>query len=164
MLLRALTLTEVLVVMLIAGILFLSVMEGMWLFRRQTDSIVTRITRNLRFYEGYYRLEDIITSTDSIASIGGDRILCRKSPSENITLFLCDSVLIANYRNHTDTLFTRVERLQVIKASGQSRVDTLCLLIREGNDPWAIKFPVQPSVTKAPLQQMEEIEQIYGYH
>jgi hypothetical protein len=109
--LRATTLAETLVVMVVAGIVLLVVTEGFVLFRNHTAGLAGRITENSRFYDGYYRLEEMAAGADSITGENGRAIFWRGG--ERTELVLRDSMLIAFYGSISDTLIQGVGRLAV---------------------------------------------------
>ena len=60
------TLAETLVMMIVAGVIFLSVMDGLTLFTRLQTQRAAALVENGRASEGYYRLVNLIADADSI--------------------------------------------------------------------------------------------------
>lgn len=150
------TLTETLVVMIVAGIVFLSVIDGLGLLRRYTTTVADRITANSRFYDGYYRLEDIVTSADSI-SLSDDGALCWRGGSE-ITIALLDSALIAGYGSIIDTLMYDVETLRTTHAP-----DSLVVVLRRGGGSMTVSFTAIPPLQITAQQSIAEHEKEHEY-
>jgi hypothetical protein len=107
--LRATTLAEVLVVMVVAGIVLLVATEGFALFRGYTAGLAERIAENSRFYDGYYRLEEMAAGADSITNDGRMVMLWRGGVGTGLALR--DSMLVAFYGTANDTLMRGVGKL-----------------------------------------------------
>ena len=71
------TLAETLVMMIVAGVIFLSVMDGLTLFTRLQTQRAAALVENGRASEGYYRLENLIADADSICDEAGGLVLFR---------------------------------------------------------------------------------------
>jgi hypothetical protein len=162
--LGALTLTETLVIMVVAGVVFLGVMDGFGLLRRYAAVTSRRIVENGSFYEGYYRLEALVASADSIT--GGGVATFWRGGAQSATLFLQDSMLIARHGALNDTLMQRVEALRLIHrdAGEQSRIDTVVVIVRTGGGRTVTPaFPVAPPPQTTARQRIEEQEEQYVY-
>ncbi len=152
----AMTLTETLVVMIVAGIVFLSVMDGLGLMRRHTAAVGDRITANSRFYDGYYRLEDIVTGADSITRSDGGA-LCWRGGRE-VTIAMLDSALIAGYGSVTDTLMHNVETLHTTH-----RPDSLVVVLQREGGSITVSFPATPPLQITAQQSIAEREKEHEY-
>lgn len=86
------TLPELLVTMIIAGILFLSVMEGFGLFRRYTSVVNDRISASMDLYNSYYSLADLITTADSVI-YRGEKINVYSRDGRTASLYEVDSCI-----------------------------------------------------------------------
>lgn len=146
------TLTETLVVMIVAGIVFLSVMDGLGLMRRHTAAVADRITANSRFYDGYYRLEDIVTGADSITRGDPGAILWRGGTEIRVSLI--DSILVAGYGSVSDTLMHDVETMRTKHAP-----DSLIVVLNN----LTISFPVTPPIQITAAQSIAENEKEHEY-
>lgn len=109
--LRGTTLAEVLVVMAVSGIVLLVATEGFALFRGYTSALTGRIAENSRFYDGYYRLEELASSADSITGENGTVMIWRGGVGSE--LMLRDSMLIVSYGSVSDTLIRGVRELSM---------------------------------------------------
>lgn len=111
--LRAFTMAELLVIMIISGAVFLSVMEGVTMFRKYSLSMAQRIGHNSRFFTAYCRLDDMIINADSIRSTEeGD---CELFYEDKIRYRLSkkDSMLVVYTESFKDTLLINVAGLSV---------------------------------------------------
>ncbi len=106
---RGMTLAEVLVVMIVAGVVLIVITEGFTLFRSYTANLEWRIAENSRFYDGYYRLEELATGADSITGESGSVMIWRGGAGAE--LVQRDSMLIAFYGSASDTLMFGVRKL-----------------------------------------------------
>lgn len=154
--LRASTLVETLVMMLVAGIIFLSVLDGLRLFTRlqvqRTEALLVAGGRTT----AYYRMISLLADADSICSSEPGRLefYRRGQPSE---LCLRDSALLFRRGAFCDTLFDGVGLLRL--AQYETDPDT----IEVGLDVrFTAKFAVR-SAAQLYASTMDEIEKNYGY-
>ena len=150
---RGSTLAEVLVVMIVAGVVFLSVMDGFGLLRRHTMRVAERITGNSRFYEGYCRLEELATGSDSVREGRGGCVVFWRGGEATAMMTLKDSMLVCEYRQLTDTLMYNVESIQAAR-------DTILVAFSAGP---AISFAAAPSVQTTVVRKISEYEKQYEY-
>ena len=92
------TLAETLVMMIVAGVIFLSVMDGLTLFTRLQTQRAAALVENGRASEGYYRLENLIADADSICDEAGGLVLFRSG--QQGLLAIRDSILLYNAVSH----------------------------------------------------------------
>ncbi|MCL2562128.1 MAG: hypothetical protein FWE10_07430 [Rikenellaceae bacterium] len=163
---RAMTLAEVLVMMIVAGVVFLAVMDGFGLLRRHAMKVAGRITENSSFYEGYYRLEELVANADSITRNDSGAIFWRGG-AQAAGVALIDSMLIARYAAVSDTLMRRVEMLRLASRVGggnvHGRVDTLAVVVRTGAGNLTVAFPATPPVQVVAAQNIAQREEEYIY-
>lgn len=110
--LRASTLVETLVMMLVAGILFLTVMEGLTLFSRLQARRAEALLCSGRTREGYLHVVDLLTSADSIHSSAPGRLSIYRR-GQHAELALSDSLLIYRRGAFSDTLLSGVGVLRL---------------------------------------------------
>lgn len=160
---RAFTLVETLAAMLVAGILFLAVTEGLTLFFRlqlwQTQALLEAGRRR----EGYCRTERLIATADSVAADASGHsdaktALWIRHGGKRAWLRLRDSALIYAEDEFRDTLLHGVEALGIVAGAG--RADTVEIRLREG---FTVRFAIVPSVQERHRQAVETIEKDYGY-
>ena len=127
--LPASTLVEVLILMILGGIVFLSVMDGFGLLRRFLDRTSLQIAGRTEQYAGYFRTADLAGMSDNgaLALYRGGEIYGR---IERI-----DSALIVHQGERTDTLLRKVAGLRTIPEIPRDRpVDTLVVELRTAQD------------------------------
>lgn len=152
--LRGSTLVETLVMMLVAGVVFLAVMDGLTLFTRLQTRRAGALLENGRRRDGYFRLEALTAGADSIrAGREGVDIFCSGRQS---VLALCDSALVYRAGEFRDTLLSGVAGLRL---SGTDP-DTLEVALAEG---FALRFPVKILPRERYRRSLEEIEEGYDY-
>lgn len=152
--LRASTLVETLVMMLVAGIVFFAVMDGLTLFTRLQARRAEALLENGRRRDGYFRLESLAASADSIRT-GREGVAVYYGSRES-ALALCDSALVYRSGEFRDTLLTGVAGLRL---SG-SAPDTLEVALAEG---FMLRFPVELPPREQYRRSLEEIEEGYDY-
>ncbi len=157
------TLSETLVMMIVAGVIFLAVMDGMVLFNRYTQRKTAEITANMSLYEGYYRLRHLTATADSISAENGHIRLYRQT-SGLAELTENDSLLVARTGTMTDTLMSGRSGLRVSESRGRTGADSLCLTITESaGGHLNISFPVKPPVDRQIMENLREQEKQYAY-
>lgn len=115
--LQAWTLSETLVMLIVAGVVFLAMMDGLTLFIRYSDRKTSQITENIRLYEGYRRLEHIVSAADS-AVANDSQIIFYREGSVMAALTEQDSLLLAFVGSMSDTLLSGVSGLQLSESTG----------------------------------------------
>ena len=152
--LRGSTLVETLVMMLVAGVVFLAVMDGLTLFTRLQTRRAGVLLENGRRRDGYFRLEALTAGTDSICT-GREGVAVFCSGRQSV-LALCDSALVYRTGEFQDTLLSGVAGLPL---SGTDP-DTLEVALAEG---FALRFPVKIPPRERYRRSLDEIEEGYDY-
>lgn len=153
------TLAETLVMMIVAGVVFLSVMDGLTLFTRLQTQRAAALVENGRAAEGYYRLENLIADADSICDEAGGLVLFR---SKQGLLAIRDSILLYVAADYRDTLFRTAENLSRFKGeSGQP--DTVSVGVRMGKTELTIRVAARPGREENYRMELNRIEEGYGY-
>lgn len=153
--LRASTMVETLVMMLVAGIVFLSVMDGLTLFTRLQIQRTGELFAAGRERDGYFRIVELLAAADSVRTDVGSLEIYQSDRSS--TLELRDSALIYRAGYFRDTLLTRIARLDLVQNSLQP--DTV--LIGFGNG-YIAKFPLLWPKRQYRIT-LDKIEDGYGY-
>lgn len=156
---RAFTLAETLVAMLLTGILFLTVMEGLTLFFRleirQTEVLLT----SSRTREVYYRLERLVAASDSIVEDRNEAAtlhIWRGGRAAH--LMLRNSALLYANGYFRDTLLRDAAALRLtVRRPG---ADTVEIVFGAG---FTARFPVMPSIRERHEQALDKFEKEYGY-
>ena len=151
------TLVETLVMMLVAGIVFLGVMEALSLFLRITAQ------RSAALYEigiqrdGFYRLEQLLSTSDSLTETDHYPVnaLLRWEKGRCSSLQCEDSVLLWQSDVFRDTLLCRVGQMRFYRGSA----DTLAVDIAD----YTFKFVLSPTEREQYEEAISEIEDEFGY-
>lgn len=109
---RASTLAETLVMMLVAGIVFLTVMDGLTLFSRLQAQRMEALTAAGRRVDGYYRVVWLISRADSILPGASAQLELYRGGSRS-ELSLRDSALVFSCGDFRDTLLRGVGTLRL---------------------------------------------------
>lgn len=153
------TLSETLVMMIIAGIVFVSVMDGITLFNRYASLKTGQIVGNMRLWEGYYILRDLTVAADSVST--GEAVVRLFREGEPVAdLFETDSLLVARHGLRTDTLMSQISEP---KLSGTLPDTVLITILNQNGNPLILSFPVVPPVHKRLIKNLEEQEARYEY-
>lgn len=150
--LRASTLVELLVTMIVAGITVLAVMDGLNLIAR----LHTERTRRLRNFgeriEGFYRLDELVEYADSLVrGEYGDAEIWKDGIRKE--LFSCDSLLICRREDFSDTLMRGIAGMRMSADS----------LFVEISDTFALSFPIPVAVTADYRSRTDSIEHDFEY-
>lgn len=143
---------ETLVMMLVAGIVFLAVMDGLTLFTRLQARRAGTLLENGCRRDGYFRLEALTAGADSICT-GREGVDMFFGGRQSV-LALCDSSLVYRTGEFRDTLLSGVAGLRL---SGTDP-DTLEVALAEG---FALRFPVKIPPREQYRRSLEEIEEGY---
>jgi hypothetical protein len=152
--LRGTTLVETLVMMLVAGIVFLAVMDGLTLFTRLQTRRAEALLTGGRQRDGYFRLEALVSGADSILTgRDGLEVYCGGRLSE---LSVRDSALVYRAGEFRETLLTGVAGMGL---SGV-KPDTLEVAFAAG---FTVRFPVELPPAERYRESLDELEKGYGY-
>lgn len=102
--LMASTLVEILILMILSGIVFLSVMDGLGLLRRFLDRTSQRIAGHTEQYAGYFRTVDLTGDSDSLLAENERSVALYRRGGIHARLSLADSALIVRQDERSDTL------------------------------------------------------------
>ena len=164
--LQASTLAELLVVMIVIGILFLSVMDGMELTHRYFSRMTDRMAARQQAYEGYCRLESLFDRADSTTFDARNRVTVWLSDDRPVCLELRDSVLTASGDRFCDVLFRRVAKMDgtMMRRDAPSRqIDTLHIEFYEEDavSTSRLRFVRRPTPAEEQLYPLTETETKY---
>ena len=165
--LRASTLAEVLILMIISGIVFLSVMDGIGLLRRFLDRASLRIAERTDQYAGYFRTADLAGMSDSLLAEDGRSVALYRRGVIDARITLSDSALVvlqAERGERADTLLRGVVRLRTVPEFQQGgRIDTLIVeLLTQRDSVLRIGFATRRR-TDPLLEKLAEAEARYRY-
>ncbi len=156
--LRATTLSETLVVMILAGIVLLSVFDGLSLFEQLLHRFTGRLERSMERMEAYYRLESLFTAADSARQERPGIVLYRDgAPWGRLTV--ADSLLTTSLAEAPpDTLLRQLTGWQTVAhARGSERVDSLILRL----DTTTLRLGIGPSPHRDAVTAIRTLEKQY---
>ena len=119
--LPASTLVEVLILMILSGVVFLSVMDGLGLLSRFLDRTSQRIAERTEQYAGYFRTVDLAGDSDSLlGGVAGLRTVPEPVPGARVDTLIVelyseqDSVLSIGFvsRRPPDPLLEKLSGLE----------------------------------------------------
>ena len=145
--------------MVITSIILLVLTDGLSLFGQYSRLITNRVGRNAEVWNGYCRLESLITSTDSLIALpsGGVEIY---SNGEAGILWISDSMLLFMIDKIKDTLFHSVAGMTISYASDGN--DSLSITLFTGGERLRIAFAPCPK-PKESTYELRDLEERYGY-
>ena len=162
--LPASTLVEVLILMILSGIVFLSVMEGFGLLRRFLDRTSQRIAERTEQYAGYFHTADLAGDSDSLISEGERTLALYRKGGIHARLSLADSALIVRQDERSDTLLRGVVRLRTAPDIGPGgRIDTLLIELRTERDSLLEVGFASRHLPDLRLERLDEQEEQYQY-
>lgn len=136
--LTASTLVEVLILMILSGIVFLSVMDGLGLLRRFLDRTSQRIAGHTEQYAGYFRTADLTGLSDSLLAEDARSVALYRGGTVHARIALSDSALVVRLGKQgerADTLLRGVGRLRTVPQSEPGRrADTMIVELRTEQD------------------------------
>ena len=162
--LPASTLVEVLILMILSGVVFLSVMDGFGLLNRFLDRTSQRISEQTEQYAGYFRTVDLAGDSDSLISEGERTLALYRKGGIHARLSLADSALIVRQDERSDTLLRNVVRLRTVpEPVPGARIDTMIVELRTEQDSvlsigFVSRRPPDPL-----LEKLSEQEARYKY-
>ena len=111
--LAASTLVEMLIVIIVSGILFIALFDGVNLVRRYTNRLNKTLAAGNSLLDSYQQLDHLFLSCDSV--IGGPESFCFYKSGERLVLVEHrDSLLVCTRSIGVDTLFREVEEIRIV--------------------------------------------------
>lgn len=150
--LRASTLVELLVTMIVAGITILAIMDGINIIAAVHADRVRRLHRYGERIEGFYRLDELLGYADSLAC-GEYGVAEIWKDGRRMELFSCDSLLICRAGDFSDTLLHEIAGMRM-------SADSLFVDI---SDTLALSFTMPVAKTTVYNRRMDLIERNFGY-
>lgn len=121
------TLVEVLIVMIISGIIFLSVFEGVGMIRKVTSRMIVRLNSHCGLQEKYFELDGLFRECDSILN-QNERLDFYRKGIIHETIGYRDSLLVLTRGEFIDTLFKRVNGWRLVR-NGECRGRLSCVVV-----------------------------------
>jgi len=171
--LRASTMVELLVVMILAGIVFLSVMDGLGIFRRYAAKMADRIEKAGRFYGDFMRLDGLLSDCDSALSVNWNGMVeIYRGGVRCASLARADSTLLVFINAQPDTLLRGVTAMDcsMVKSKKSKdetapvRIDTLSVAFITAERLTArVSFPTTRLPVEEKRERIEEKEKQHKY-
>lgn len=157
------TLVETLVVMIISGVVFLSVFEGFSLFRKYALHVTEKVNRNIEFYDGYYKLESLITSADSVVAVENGTVEIYRAGNIHCRLNQSDSTILNTIGDFEDRLL--MNAIIEFPAFSKNRMvlDSLNISVSGTGRQFSFGFTVNRPIQSAATEKIEQSEEGYGY-
>lgn len=152
--LRASTLVETLVMIVVTGMVFLLVTEGLGMFKRLQGRLIAALESDSRIREGVYRLESLAETADSMKRAGTGVIVYRNGAEA--MLRLSDSILTYSQDDFVDTIMTGVERLK--HTEYDDGPDTLKVTIRKAERTFTARFGIRQNPQVEYMREINRIE------
>ena len=125
---KAFTITETLVAILISGIVLLCVYEGIGMVKRYADRLGSGMVDGSELLSGAERLENLSARTDSILKRGEHYLFY--GVGDPVAVWRSDSLLIADHPARRDTLFITVQSIRErLSGPDQEKVDSLFITL-----------------------------------
>ncbi len=157
MYLRAATLNEILIVMVLMGIISCIAFEGLSLYERMYRYAMLNNQQSANIYENYIRIQNLFCNADSICKGDGCMHIYKKNDCVGI-LKVNDSIMTFKSQNSfiIDTLYSNISEYEVrICDNGSGRyIDSLLII----NDNVLIKFGVCIHPEQSALSELVLIE------
>ena len=160
--LRGSTLAETLVMMLVAGIVFLATMEALTLVSRLVARRAAVLVEAGRQHDGIFRLGQLLTTADSVHSAeggadAGECMYLYRAGGET-TLTTRDSATVFVAGEFRDTLLRRVGHMRLLRCDA-APADTLEIDVGSH----MLKLPVLRPARESYGRRIAEIEKDHGY-
>ena len=158
--LRGSTLAETLVMMLVAGIVFLAAMEALTLVSRLVARRAAVLVEAGRQHDGIFRLGQLLVTADSVRGAAGGgtgELLYLYRAGGETTLTTRDSAAVFVAGEFRDTLLRRVGHMQLLRCDAAA--DTLEIDVGSH----MLKLPVLRPAWESYGRRIAEIEKDHGY-
>ena len=157
---QASTLSEMLIVLILSGIVLLSVFDGFSLFQRLLLRIQGRLDQSIERMDGYYRLESLFMGSDSIRGDASRLELYRLGIIRD-EILIDDSLLIASRPEEgvkPDTLLNRVREYKILTNEDYpERIDSLLIQ----NDTTLLRLGIRIRPENRTETMARKVEQQY---
>ncbi len=144
---KGVTLTEVLVVMILTGILFLLLFDGVTIVNTYGRLVYKKLGFQVELLDGHQTLELLLEKADSIIRQDeGELLLFR--PQAGATRILTDGTNLVLYRDSssTDTIFTGLSAVRFhLQSEERQSVDSIFLSLPAGRDTLQLEYGLPPA-------------------
>lgn len=158
---KAMTLPELLIVLIVGGLLFMALFEGWNTVQRCCGDLLKKWERGYTAFSGIEKLDVLFSISDSIFPV-----------DQTIVFFRRDSVVGVLSHSHAlmtfewskeearkDTLLRNVQAVvPVISGFGKFRKDSLYVTLKEGNKSWCLGFGRRSLEEEEQVRKFELLE------
>lgn len=145
---RGTTLVEILVVMIISGIVFLLLFDGLNIINQYSHLVNRKINQKLDLLYGHQNLELILEQTDSMQMENGQLLLYGTNKLSFLTIDSAAIVLLDEDRN-ADTLFNNITDVHIHSLTdNKSLVDSIYLSVAINNDTIQLKYGLPINIAR----------------
>lgn len=142
------TLVEILVVMIVSGIVFLLLFDGLNIINQYSHLVNRKINQKLDLLYGHQNLELILEQTDSIQMENGQLLLYGTNKLSFLTIDSTAIVLLDEDRN-ADTLFNNITDVHIHSLTdNKSLVDSIYLSVAINNDTIQLKYGLPINIAR----------------
>jgi len=143
--LHGMTMPELLVVMIVSGIVFLLVFDGLSIIQRYGYLLDQKLTAHSRLLYSHQALETILDKTDSIYWSDNTLLLYMGNDPAILHLEMDSSYILFREKEHTDTLFAGLISVILHPISDESLwIDSLRLSMPIGKDTVILDYGISP--------------------
>lgn len=145
---RGTTLVEILDVMIISGIVFLLLFDGLNIINQYSHVVNRKINQKLGLLYGHQNLELILEQTDSIQMENVQLLLYGTNKLSFLTIDSTAIVLLDEDRN-ADTLFNNITDVHIHSLTdNKSLVDSIYLSVAINNDTIQLKYGLPINIAR----------------
>lgn len=160
--LKAMTLPELLIVLVVGGLLFIALFEGWNTVRRCSIDLLKRGERGYTTFSGIEKLDALFFVSDSIVPTDRTIVFFRRDSVAGVLDYSRSSVIFEWHRGGEavkDILLRNVQAVvPVVSGYGKFRKDSLYVTLKEGNKSWCLGFGRRPLEEEERVRKFELLE------
>lgn len=152
---RGSTISEMLVVLILTGIIFLSVFDGLGIFAKVLRRGESSVANTINDMQAYYNMDYLFSSADSI--VGNDGLITfYKRGEAGYRMSFTDSLLIISREGHPpDTVFRNIHGAAMSgNRDNPGRIDSVVFY----RDTVMLRFGLRPGPEISVREKTEQIE------
>ncbi len=141
------TLTELLVVMIISGILFLLLFDGLNIITKYGHLLNKQLYQKSELLNAHQTLETILETTDSIRKNENELLLFNAGRNFGQLIVETPRIILYKEKEHVDTLFTNITNIRYhFISQGSFLLDSIYLYIVLKRDTIELNYALSPSL------------------
>lgn len=151
------TLVEILVVMIVSGILFLMVFDGLSIIQQYGGLLNRKLMQKSALLHTHLTIELLMERSDSIRKVDGKVMFYTHATDTSDYCLIVDSTNLLLYRDaYIDTLYSNLIKMDFhFLAQKNGLVDSIFILIKPGKDAIQLSYGL-PSVDGKVLNTFSE--------